>query len=248
MAAPQASVRRTPSNVAPVIAVLGRNSGLKIDARAGAWRHVRSGSLAGWMRSTLLTTSPPAGVKVMSRALPNVGASEKRPPDSSGTPAASDRTRRETGTPADHVPSIPNRVSERALTADSWEYRDPGTARDYAFVVPGGGNVYSGEYVKGAALAGAALVAVFRGVDKITDPNCGGGFLLALYVQCAKLETSIILASYVYGIFDAPRSAERMNTKRAALQSIRSSASLAPSIGAGQSASIVVGARITVRF
>ncbi|MHB1210587.1 MAG: hypothetical protein ACYC1I_12920 [Acidimicrobiales bacterium] len=100
--------------------------------------------------------------------------------------------------------------------------KDPDIARQYSFYLPGGGHFYTGEYVRGGAMLGVGLYA---GQQVAKTFSCGstnksdytysgtcpaGGALLWL---------GILAVPYVYGIFDARASADRVNAKMRAQSS-----------------------------
>lgn len=99
------------------------------------------------------------------------------------------------------------------------ELRDPELAQRYAYYFSGVGHFYTGETGRGAALAGVTLVGLWMGAGALgcsvaessilnSDMGCSTAKLLLTWAAAG--------AAYVYGIIDAPKSAERMNAKRLA--------------------------------
>jgi hypothetical protein len=83
-------------------------------------------------------------------------------------------------------------------------YKDPGIATIASVVIPGGGQMYSGEVKKGAMILGIGFAGLTLGYA--TTMNSGNGApALAGYL--------VYLGSWVYGIMDASDSAARMNAK-----------------------------------
>lgn len=96
-------------------------------------------------------------------------------------------------------------------------FKDPGTATLLSVVVPGGGQLYSGDTRKGLTLLGIGLGGLTVGTAmtfssagvSCSDYSCEShGSALP-----AVLGTFAYLGSWVYGIMDASDSAQRMNTK-----------------------------------
>lgn len=85
-------------------------------------------------------------------------------------------------------------------------YKDPGTATLLSVVIPGGGQLYSGDMRKGLTLlavgVGAPTVAL---VVATSTPDHS--------VAPLALASLASLGAWVYGIADASSSAKRMNTK-----------------------------------
>lgn len=98
------------------------------------------------------------------------------------------------------------------------ELKDPLTAKRYAFYFSGGGHFYAGEPLLGGVLVGTSALGLYKMLDELgcsaatrvvfADLGCSRG--------TAFLWLGLAAASYVYGIVDAPRSAERVNAKRVA--------------------------------
>ncbi len=106
---------------------------------------------------------------------------------------------------------------------------DPGTARQRAYLFPGGGHFYTGETLRGAALLGVAAGSLIAGALLSSsggsceptapgdgceyDPNTheyrsGSSNRTPLYVGAA-----VAAGSWIYGIVDARNSAARMNRR-----------------------------------
>ncbi len=108
--------------------------------------------------------------------------------------------------------------------------KDPELARQYSFYLPGGGHFYTGEYVRGGAMLGVGLYAG----QQVTKTFSCGSTNKSDYTYSGTcpaggtwLWLGIMAVPYVYGIFDARASADRVNAKLKA-QSSR----LSPFVGA----------------
>jgi hypothetical protein len=112
-------------------------------------------------------------------------------------------------------PALAQQVNNPAMQAG---YKDPGTSTLLSVVVPGGGQLYSGETGKGLALLGVGLGGLTVGVA-MTSSSVGvscEGFSCeddTNYVPMA-LGYVAFFGSWIYGIIDADDSARRMNVKR----------------------------------
>jgi hypothetical protein len=98
-------------------------------------------------------------------------------------------------------------------------YKDPGTSTLLSVLVPGGGQLYSGETGKGAALLGVGLGGLTLGVA-MTAGSVGSSCSETSF-SC-KDDTNYLpmalgyvayLGSWIYGIIDAGDSARRMNAR-----------------------------------
>ena len=96
-------------------------------------------------------------------------------------------------------------------------YKDPGTSTLLSVIVPGGGQIYSGETGKGLALLGVGIGGLTLGVAMTASSvsascdfdNCSDD---TNYAPMA-LGYAAYLGSWIYGIIDAGASARRMNAK-----------------------------------
>jgi hypothetical protein len=124
-------------------------------------------------------------------------------------------------------------------------YKDPGTATIISVLIPGGGQMYSGETQRGLTLLGIGVGGLVVGTA-----------LSASSVGCdadsCDTETNLLplaigylayLGSWAYGIMDADDSAERMNAKH---RMAVGRAEVAPAVSVAPSGSAQVG--INVRF
>lgn len=84
-------------------------------------------------------------------------------------------------------------------------YKDPGIATIASVVVPGGGQMYSGEVKKGVMILGIGMAGVIVGTAMTMESTSAAPALAGWLVY---------LGAWGYGIMDASDSAERMNAKR----------------------------------
>lgn len=103
--------------------------------------------------------------------------------------------------------------------------KDPAIALGFALLCPGCGHLYSGETVKGAAIAAISIGSVATGfaiqIARANDPirDCdwiAGGGLCPVRHPGTDLTPILVggaigLAGYLYGLIDAGPSARRMN-------------------------------------
>jgi hypothetical protein len=103
-----------------------------------------------------------------------------------------------------------------AQSANVDEAKDPRIARTYALYAPGGGYLYTKEYVRAAAAMGLTVIGVYNLTEELgcqiasnsllgADTGCSGAKKL--------LWLGLSIAPYVYGIVDAPKSASRANQR-----------------------------------
>lgn len=127
-------------------------------------------------------------------------------------------------------------------------YKDPGTSTLLSVVVPGGGQIYSGETQKGLALLGGGMAGLILGVAMTSSSagvSCDDDFSCqddTNYVPAA-LGYLTYLGTWVYGIIDADDSADRMNAKHGLAQVL--SGDVAPLV-ASAGGETRVG--VTIRF
>lgn len=95
-------------------------------------------------------------------------------------------------------------------------FKDPGTAMIISVLVPGGGQVYSGETKRGLTIFGAGVGSLILGsalaVDEASDCAYEGDCASA-GGSTAPLMLGYLgyLAAWGYGVYDAQDSAKRMN-------------------------------------
>ena len=111
--------------------------------------------------------------------------------------------------------------AQRAASTDP-SFRDPGTATIYSVVLPGGGQLYSGETGRGLMMLVGSSAAVLAGTALSTQATCtydASSFSGLSCKQANRLPLTIgmlgSLGIWGYGILDAKKSAERQNLKRA---------------------------------
>ena len=83
------------------------------------------------------------------------------------------------------------------------ERRDPGIAAVLSLIFPGAGQVYNGELKKFLTLWGAALAVMIFGF-LLVAAHLAVGFFIAMF---------LIIPIWMYGIFDAYKSAKEINRK-----------------------------------
>lgn len=123
--------------------------------------------------------------------------------------------------------------------------KDPELAHSYAFYLPGGGHFYTGEFLRGGAMLG---VGVYAGLQIVKTVTCGSTNE-ADYTysgNCppggALLWFGIMAVPYIYGIYDARASADRVNAK------IKAQASrFAPFVGADPRGRVSLGLSVRTR-
>lgn len=96
-------------------------------------------------------------------------------------------------------------------------YRDPATARTLAMILPGAGHVYSGEYLQAYGYWVGTAVGISVGVALFDEP-CSVTSLVGVCGERWTRVTSIALVSlglytWIRSVRDAPRAAERANTR-----------------------------------
>jgi hypothetical protein len=216
VAVTRANVRRAPTADVTVVATLKRGTQLAALERSVGGTRIQGVRAAGWIRSDLLHPA----ARGDTAAAPSPAPTQVSTDDGSerGALRSTDGLV-ETGgaTPpaaasasASAAPS--GRSSAAGLDDKDWEYRDPALARRYALVAAGGGHLYAGEHLKGAALLVGSVVVLFNGISRV---QCDQGMLLVLHVKCAPVNTALLLGAYVFGFLDADDSANRMHRERA---------------------------------
>ncbi|HEX2209800.1 MAG TPA: hypothetical protein VHG93_19120 [Longimicrobium sp.] len=102
-------------------------------------------------------------------------------------------------------------------------YKDPGTSTLLSVVVPGGGQIYSGETNKGLLLLGGGLGGLMLGVAMSASSvgvSCDDDFDCRDDTNYAPMALGYLayFGTWVYGIIDADDSAHRMNSRRGLAQ------------------------------
>jgi hypothetical protein len=127
-------------------------------------------------------------------------------------------------------------------------YKDPGTATLFSVVVPGGGQIYSGETQKGLLLMGGGLAGLILGAAMTSSSagvSCDDDFSCEDDTNYAPAALGYLtyLGTWVYGIIDADDSANRMNASRGIARAL--SGNVAPLV-ASSGGDTSVG--VTIRF
>lgn len=128
-------------------------------------------------------------------------------------------------------------------------YKDPGTSTLLSVVVPGGGQIYSGETNKGLALLGggmAGLILGFAMTSSSAGISCDDDFNCQDDTNYAPAALGYLtyFGTWIYGIIDADDSANRMNARRGLAQVL--SSDVAPLVAAAGGGGTSVG--VTIRF
>jgi TM2 domain-containing membrane protein YozV len=118
--------------------------------------------------------------------------------------------------------------------------KSPGTATLLSAAVPGGGQLYAGETVKGAVLLGVAAVGAGVAVSAVDRQTCTGfgcasEFETFYEVDGTRLAAGLGIAgaAWLIGVVDAPGAARRANR--------RADLAVAPRLGGGATVSLRVG-------
>lgn len=103
-------------------------------------------------------------------------------------------------------------------TAPRPGYKDPGTSTLFSVLIPGGGQLYSGDTRRGVTLLGVGLGGLTLGVAMTAGSvgvSCDDDFSCKddTNYAPAALGYAAYLGAWLYGIIDASDSAQRMNTK-----------------------------------
>lgn len=119
-----------------------------------------------------------------------------------------------------------------AQQAQSEGYKSPGTATVISVVVPGGGQMYADELGRGLAILGIAWGAPIAGAISGSSTGVLAG-------------VAVSLASWVYGIVDAPRAVRRYN---AGLGTRTASMPVTPFVAQGSAYETRVGLSFTLAW
>ena len=124
-------------------------------------------------------------------------------------------------------------------------YKDPGTSTLLSVLVPGGGQLYSGETGRGLTILGVGLGGLVLGVAATSSSvgvSCDDDFDCEDDTNYLPMAAGYVayFGSWIYGIIDADDSANRMNTKRGLARSV------APVVAPSSRGGTEVG--LTVRF
>jgi hypothetical protein len=127
-------------------------------------------------------------------------------------------------------------------------FKDPGTSVLLSVLVPGGGQIYSGESTRGLTLLGVGLgglvvgtAATFSSVGASCDADSFSCSDDTNYLPMA-LGYLAYVGSWIYGIVDAGDSAHRVNAKRG-LAFRGADVSVQPQVSPGRSGGTEVGLR-----
>lgn len=93
--------------------------------------------------------------------------------------------------------------------------KDPGSAQLYSVVVPGGGQIYSGETLKGGVIlvgVGVGLGAAAAAVPKLSQDSQARSHYERYGTQLG-VGLGVAGALWLYGILDAPHAARRANER-----------------------------------
>lgn len=202
------NLRTTPSINAPLLMSLGKGTEVIVLSREGGWTRIQLKERAGWVRSNLLTA---------------VAASAPAPSQARQSSESATRSA---------VAEAPRQVSPPAAQVDNGiggnGYKSPGTATLISVLVPGGGQIWTGETGRGVMLLLAGPGALIVGCGVLQSPGLCVGALL------------VDLAAWGFGIVDAASSARRMNAQH------RNSVGVAPILVPGSSPRM--GLALRMRF
>lgn len=123
------------------------------------------------------------------------------------------------------------------------EPKDPATAKRYALYFSGAGHFYTGEYGRATAMLGVSAVAGYKLIDELACSAASNAIYVDLGCKRSRalLWLGLMAAPYVYGIFDAEKSASRVNGR---LQGER--VALWPYAGAAPNGRVSTGILLTV--
>ena len=91
------------------------------------------------------------------------------------------------------------------------DLKSPELARRYAWYFSGAGHFYTGDTPRALLLTGGSAVALYKFASALgcgpsyIENDCSGGAPI--------MWLAVLGAAYTYGIIDAPKSAERVNTR-----------------------------------
>ena len=175
------NLRTAPSIDATLLVSLGKGTEVIVLSREGGWTRVQAKERAGWVRSNLLTA--------VGNSVPASAPARQSPQQVSRSTAAEE----------------PRRVSPSASQPDYGiggpGYKSPGTATLISVLIPGGGQIWTGETGRGVMLLLAGPGALIVGCGLLQSSGLCVGALL------------VDLAAWGFGIADAASSARRMNAK-----------------------------------
>jgi hypothetical protein len=128
-------------------------------------------------------------------------------------------------------------------------YKDPGTAMIVSVLIPGGGQLYTGETGRGLTIMGVGLGGLVLGVAATTSSvgiSCDDDFDCEDDTNYLPMAAGYLayFGSWIYGIIDADDSAGRMNTKRGLARAVPGNVS--PVVAPAARGGAEVG--VTVRF
>jgi hypothetical protein len=111
--------------------------------------------------------------------------------------------------------------STRSLSPADPAYRNPQTARVLGIFIPGAGQIYAGETLRGLALSAVALSGIAAGIVMYNEKECpiisfGGDACTAPSNQAHALAMTQIaagIAAWAIGAIDASHAAERQNER-----------------------------------
>lgn len=115
------------------------------------------------------------------------------------------------------IAATPSLAQTRRPPADAVaEPKSPELARQYAYYFTGAGHFYTGETTRAAVMGGISIISAWKLIDSL---GCSyASDLIATDMGCSRaiafLSLAGLLAPYVYGIIDAPKSAARVNARR----------------------------------
>ena len=93
--------------------------------------------------------------------------------------------------------------------------KDPATAKRYAFYFSGAGHFYTGEHGRAVAMMGVSAISGYKLIDELACSAASNAIYADLGCKRSRalLWLGLMAAPYVYGIFDAEKSANRVNAR-----------------------------------